>query len=367
MDLSRAFDCLPHALALAKLKAYGLQHSALKLMSSYLTDRYQRVKIADKRSDWLKIIKGVPQGSILGPLLFNIFINDMYFMIKGCHLYNYADDNTLSFSHHDPESLHLTLEHKSEESIQWFTQNEMLANPDKFQAIVLCPSRRDSCNISFGIGGEVIKSEDHVRLLGVEIDNKLKFDVHITSLCKKAARQINVLRRISSFFDESSKLLIFRSFILSNFNYCPLVWHFCGATLTKKLENLQERGLRFVFKDHTSDYCTLLKRAGLPTLSIGRLRSLATEVYKALGSYGPDYSQNMFLQFQSNKNFRSSRYLDLPAFNKVTFGKNSLRYLGVKIWNRIPNDIKNAVTLSEFKKLILTWNFDNTCNCSACQ
>ena len=242
----------------------------------------------------------------------------------------------------------------------------MLANPDKFQAIVLCPSRRDSCHINFGIGNEVIKSEDHVRLLGVDIDNMLKFDVHITSLCKKAARQINVLRRISAYFDESSKLLIFRSFILSNFNYCPLVWHFCGATLTQKLEKLQERGLRFVFSDHTSDYCTLLKRAGLPTLSIGRLRSLATEVYKALSTYGPEYTQNMFLQFKSNKSFRSSRYLDLPAFNKVTFGKNSLRYLGVKIWNRIPNEIKNAVTLSEFKKLISTWTFENSCNCSAC-
>ena len=89
----------------------------------------------------------------------------MYYSIKGCHLYNYADDNTLSSSHHDPEILQTQLELKTTESIQWFTTNEMLANPEKFQALVLCPNRRDSCNINFGIQNEVISTSDHVKLL----------------------------------------------------------------------------------------------------------------------------------------------------------------------------------------------------------
>ena len=95
-DLSKAFDCLPHSLLLAKLNAYGLDMSACNLIGSYLSNRKQRVEIGNARSKWISLSKGVPQGSILGPLLFNIFINDMYMFMDECTLYNYADDNSLS-------------------------------------------------------------------------------------------------------------------------------------------------------------------------------------------------------------------------------------------------------------------------------
>ena len=98
MDLSKAFDCLPHDLLLLKLNAYGLSKSSLDLLYSYLTNRKQCVKLKHNLSNMLPIFKGVPQGSILGPILFNIFINDLFFSVKNCSMYNYADDNTLSKS-----------------------------------------------------------------------------------------------------------------------------------------------------------------------------------------------------------------------------------------------------------------------------
>ena len=101
MDLSKAFDCLPHGLIIDKLAAYGLSDSACSLLQSYLSDRKQMVKLGHCKSTFLKIIKGVPQGSILGPLLFNIFLNDIFYFVKKSNLYNYADDNTLCYSHHD--------------------------------------------------------------------------------------------------------------------------------------------------------------------------------------------------------------------------------------------------------------------------
>ena len=135
MDLSKAFDCLPHDLLLQKLKTYGVTDSALNLLQNYLSGRKQCVKIGSSFSDWQDIYKGVPQGSILGPVLFNIFINDIFYFINDSSLYNYADDNTLSYVSNDVDTLVSTLEKDSLILIDWFTSNQMKANPDKFQAI----------------------------------------------------------------------------------------------------------------------------------------------------------------------------------------------------------------------------------------
>ena len=99
MDLSKSFDCLPHNLLLAKLQAYGVSQDAVKLIESYLSDRSQQIRMGSITSDWENLTKGVPQGSILGPLLFNVFINDIFYIVEKCSLYNYADDNTLAYIH----------------------------------------------------------------------------------------------------------------------------------------------------------------------------------------------------------------------------------------------------------------------------
>ena len=132
MDLSKAFDCLPHDLLLLKLKTYGLSENALKLMASYLTNRKQCVKLGNFKSNFQSILKGVPQGSILGPVLFNIFINDIFHFIKNCMLYNYADDNTVSHPNTDLKRLIDELVEDSNRLIQWFADNQMKANPGKF-------------------------------------------------------------------------------------------------------------------------------------------------------------------------------------------------------------------------------------------
>ncbi|XP_053407930.1 uncharacterized protein LOC123547654 [Mercenaria mercenaria] len=135
MDLSKAFDCLPHDLIVLKLKAYGLSNAAAELMHNYLTDRKQRVKLGKACSDWMTISKGVPQGSILGTLIFNIFVNDIFYFIKNATVYNYADDNTLSHCDSNVSTLKTVLENESVILINWFKNNLMQAYPDKFQAI----------------------------------------------------------------------------------------------------------------------------------------------------------------------------------------------------------------------------------------
>ena len=141
MDLSKAFDCIPHSLLVSKLHAYGVSESACQFITSYLTNRYQRIKIQSKRSLWSLLTKGVPQGSVLGPILFNIFINDLFLFIETCDICNYADDNTLSFSSNTLEALVQALQTDAHASIDWFKNNYMQANADKFQVMFMKPMR----------------------------------------------------------------------------------------------------------------------------------------------------------------------------------------------------------------------------------
>ena len=137
MDLSKAFDCLPHELVLAKLHAYGVDIKSLKLLQDYLSNRTQRVKLDSTFSSWLKILLGVPQGSILGPLLFNIFLNDMLWFVEKTDICNFADDNTICSCAKSVNDVIENLQSDLKIVLKWFKNNQMMANPGKFQFMIL--------------------------------------------------------------------------------------------------------------------------------------------------------------------------------------------------------------------------------------
>ena len=225
MDLCKAFDSLPHDLLLMKLQAYGLSEKACALISSYLSGRRHQVRLGPHCSDWCEITKGVPQGSIIGPLLFNIFINDIFHVLDTSSLHNYADDNTLSYSHNNANTLKHHLQVDCVAILHWFKENKMQANPYKFQAI--CFGKKGFTDITeLIVDNKTIRCDNSVTLLGIELDNMLTFNCHIASLCKKAARRLTVLKRIGHLLTIKGKLAIFNSFIESNFNYCLFIWHF---------------------------------------------------------------------------------------------------------------------------------------------
>ena len=135
-DLSKAFDCLPHDLLLAKVHAYGITYKSLKILSSYLTNRKQRVRIGNLYSSWYDILAGVPQGSILGPLLFNIFLSDLFLFFDDVDIANYADDNTPYIFKLDSDIIAKNLEKVSVKLLIWFINNRMKANPDKYHFLL---------------------------------------------------------------------------------------------------------------------------------------------------------------------------------------------------------------------------------------
>ena len=182
MDLSKAFDCLPYDLLIAKLEAYGLGRSSLLLVLSYFKDRKQSVKMKGIRSLFQLIKSGMPQGSILGPILFNIFMNDLFYILQN-DLHNFADNNTISAVSQTISDLIHSLTVKSNLAVDWFHWNSMIVNPDKFKAIVLTKARQDTSGISISLRDHCITSEESVSLLGIIIDCRLSVDKHVSELC----------------------------------------------------------------------------------------------------------------------------------------------------------------------------------------
>ena len=228
-DLSKAFDSIPHDLLIAKLAARGLSKEALIYILSYLSNRKQCVRINDTYSEFENIITGVAQGSILGPLLFNLSINDLFFFILIASVHNFADDNTLSAFAENVSKLINILQSESEVITDWFKKNQMIVNPDKFQVIITDKKKGDHTNENIVIDNKQIKIVPSVELLGIQLDDKLNFNQHISNICKSAANQLNALIRLQKFLSFKEKKVLIYSYFLANFNYCPLVWMFSSV------------------------------------------------------------------------------------------------------------------------------------------
>ncbi len=363
MDLSSAFDCLPPNLMYHKLVAYGFSNDSAKFIHSYLTGRSQRVKIGGVVGDWMDLTKGTPQGSKLGPILFNLFINDLLHYLPDDSVANFADDNTLYAVESSPQSLWENLNSLVNQAQFWFTENGMQSNPTKFQSIFF--GSTPECTIS--VDGINIEPTVFIKLLGVTIDNQLKFSNHISNVCMKAGKNLNALKRVARSLPTNVKLLLYKTYMLCHFNFCPLVWHFCSQADTDKLESLQTRALRFVYSDYESDYDILLNRANMPSLELARLRALCTEVFKCVHGIAPEYMCNLFtLRDKSIHNTRSNKSVTQTHCKTVNNGLKTFVPYSTHLWNKLPNHIKNTTDLETFKVLVGTW-MGPQCGCNFCK
>ena len=365
MDLSKAFDTLNHELLIAKLYAYGFNKNALDFVFSYLTNRWQRTKINKSFSSWSELLSGVPQGSVLGPLLFNIYINDLFWLNEQTNVCNYADDTTFYACEQDLESLLQRLEHDSLLAIEWFENNYMKLNDDKCHLLISGFKYQSHWAM---VGTSKIWESQHEKLLGVTIDKELKFKLHISNICVKAGRKLTALGRLSRLIPLNKRKVLFKAFIDSQFAYCPLTWMFHDRTLNNKINHLHERALRIVYKDDCSSFDELLKKDDAVTIHHRNIQTIAIELYKYKNGLSPVIMNEIFLdkKYTGGPKLRSKTEFCIPRVNTVYKGDDSLRHLGPLIWEILPDKLKQCPSLTRFRTEIKKWVPFN-CPCRLCK
>ena len=369
-DLSKAFDSLHPPLLLAKLWADGFSESAIDMMRCYFTERKNRVRMRSGGfSEWREPSRRCPQGSNLGPLLWNIFQNDLVQNIHASRLAMYADDHQVYASGEKIEDVETILNDEGTRTSEWYQQSLLKCNQDKFQAMSL-GSRYKKKGMNLNIKDINIKSSPGIDLLGVAIDDKLNFTKHINNVCTKGARKVGVLMRFRNLIPTEAKFRIFKAFILPQLTYCHIVSHHCRSSDKRKLERLQERALRAIYCDRTSTYEALLEKARLPTLCNRRLQNMDIFMYKVKTNLVPSYISELFSCDMSRYNLRNTDDFSLPRCNTITYGRHSLRYMGPYIWSKLHKSIKMADSLIAFKNQVRALDLSNVTsknNCENCK
>ena len=287
MGLSKAFDTLDHSLQLPKLSAYGFDNNSLSFVRNYLTNRIQRCKIENHFRKCHETKTGVLQSSILGPLLFNTFINDIFLFVESSNVCNYTDDSTLfavgkNFDEftRKPQNHFLT-------SSQWFFNNVLVLNSSKCHFMTLgVPNALSNLKCK----NITIKNCASGKLLGVIIDNKLDFTEHLNRVCGKTNLKLHALNRISRFLSPEQPVLIINAYIKSYFNYCPLVWMFCYRGIMHKMNKIHKQSLRLLFKNYNDGFQDLMRFSGDISIHQRCINSLLNEVYKYIQCLSPERS-----------------------------------------------------------------------------
>ena len=358
-DLSKVFDCTCHDLLIAKLNAYGLSLPALKLITDYLQNRKQRIKIGSTYSDWKNITSGVPQDSILGPLLFIIFLCDLFFEDENNYFANYADDtNPYSVGSTTTEVLE-NLSGITKKLFTWFANNQMKGNDDKCHLLLSSPD--DSSIIQ--IENSTIKYSKVKKLLGIQTDYKLKFDVNVETICKKAYRKLSALSRITNYMELPKRRILMNAFFKAQFNCCSIIWMFHSRCLNNKINRLHERCLRMIYNDKISNFEELLNKDNSVSIHHSNIHALAIEMYKVANDMSPEIMNELFkLRNTPLYNLRHTSLFSTEPIHSLFNGTESASYLGPKIWEQIPAEIKNKDSLDGFKNEIIKWK-PSECPC----
>ena len=332
------------------------------MIQDYLLNRKQGTKIGSSYSTWENIISGVPQGSILGPLLFNIILCDLFLEHEDCCFTNYGDDTTPYVVANNTAEVIENLNIITQKLFTWFANNQMEVNHDKCH---LQLSTQEEANIQ--IANVTIKCSKSKKLLEIVLDNKLKFDKHVENICQRASKKLNALARVTNYIALPKRRILMNASFKAQFNYCPAVWMFHNRSLNNKINRLHERCLRIIYNDKHSNFEKLLVKDNSVSIHHNNIPTLAIEMYKVANGMFAEIMNDIFkLRENPHYNLRHTSQFLVDPIHCVFNGSESASYLRPKIWEQIPFEIKNINSLVGFKKEIRKWKPAN-CPCRICK
>ena len=353
LDFSKAFDCVDHSILLSKLYFYGFRGVCHEWFNSYLSNRYQYVSLSGVSSDKAKMSHGVPQGSVLGPLLFLIFINDFERMSEKFMFTLFADDSTLSYRFHVNSASTVSVLQINDELVkvsEWLIANKVLVNIDKTKYMIFSYGRKIVIDPLI-IGGGVIEKASSLKFLGICINDNLNFDSHITYLLSKVSRSVGILNRLKTALPADVLCSLYQTLIRPYFMYGIEVWGCAPDTSIERLFIAQKSAVRVVcnmsYYAHTSEK---FKSLNILKIRDEYVYSIGVRMFKAV-NLGVDI--DLFNGLQShqlvhNYTTRNNSNYITAQFHKAK-SQNSW-----KIWNSLLNEVRHCLTLLEFKKKLKT-------------
>ena len=358
LDLKKAFDTVNIPILLRKLETYGIRGNGLSWFKSYLSNRKQSVKYYDSISSALPVTIGVPQGSILGPLLFIIYINDMPNVLNSLYPIIFADDTTLFASGPNVEEVLECFAAELPLLVQWFSSNKLSLNLSKTQYIVFTTSPQvRGIDFNFKIGDALITRVNKTKFLGVYIDDQLRWGCHIDHVSSKIRKSLGVLKKAGRLLSDDTLKTLYYTMVYPYFSYCNIVWGRASATLLKRLVSLQKRAIRIIAHEpslaHTHDLFIKYKIIKFEYLYTYLLSIFIFKYVNRM--FPPSFTENINVNVNSTSVSTSTRRTtaSIPLC-RTNIRKTTIIYQIPKLCNEIiyPLSIPPEMSFHQFRKLM---------------